>query len=81
MLHSSLVLLAVVGLAAGYKWPSPQLEKLDQLRYEQSGVNGHVAGFVQPCSAFNFDFDSTRAGRTNAADWLRTVSYLNSYNI
>ncbi|KAJ7339761.1 heme peroxidase [Mycena albidolilacea] len=56
--------------ATAYTWPSPQLEALDALRFEQGN-----AIFLQPCDSFSFDPQSggARSGRSNAADWIRTA--------
>ncbi|KZV81679.1 heme peroxidase [Exidia glandulosa HHB12029] len=82
MLPVSLLVLAVVGLSDAYTWPNRQMEKLDQLRYEQLGVNAHIATFVSPCDRYNFDFTSQKQGRTNSADWLRTAYHdMATYNV
>ncbi|KAJ6538119.1 heme peroxidase [Mycena capillaripes] len=59
-----LVLLAC--LANAYTWPSPQLDALESMRWDQT-----FSGFVRPCDSFSFD--SPNSGRSNAADWLRTA--------
>jgi hypothetical protein len=68
-----LLALALIGRqASAYTWPNPQMETLDALRYEQTGPAGQATGtFVFPCNQF---IDGSDTGRTNAANWLRTVS-------
>ncbi|KAJ7657892.1 heme peroxidase [Mycena polygramma] len=64
----NLILLA--GLAStnsvhAYIWPSPQLDALETMRFEQP-----LFGFLQPCNLF---IEGGSTGRSNAADWLRTA--------
>ncbi|KAJ7815321.1 putative L-ascorbate oxidase [Mycena olivaceomarginata] len=49
-----------------YIWPSPQLDELDQMRFEQP-----LAAFVRPCKLFIFD--GSNSGRSDTADWIRTA--------
>ena len=70
MLSTSLLVLSAAGLSAAYTWPNPQMERFDVLRYEQFGVGADFGLFVKPCNIYNF---GTKTGRTNSADWLRTV--------
>ncbi|KAF7328171.1 Peroxidase [Mycena venus] len=68
-----LITLLFASLATGinaYIWPSPQLDALESLRFEQA-----FADFVQPCDLFSFDSQgaNSRSGRSNAADWIRTA--------
>jgi hypothetical protein len=73
MARISLTLAALAQLAAvsAWQWPSAQLERLDTLRWDQMGVNQSPLGsFTSPCSQFSF---TGTGGRSNAADWLRTV--------
>jgi hypothetical protein len=57
-----------------YVWPSPQLDALETLRFDQEGFHrSQIAGFVSPCTAFDFSRDEN-TGRANSADWIRTVS-------
>ncbi|KAJ6482926.1 heme peroxidase [Mycena vitilis] len=56
--------LAGTRLANAYIWPSPQLDALETMRFEQP-----LFGFLQPCNIFI----NGGSGRSNAADWLRTA--------
>ncbi|KAJ7239707.1 heme peroxidase [Mycena rebaudengoi] len=65
------ILLALLSTTvSAYIWPSPQLDALEALRFEQS-----FAAFLQPCDLFSFNSggDASRSGRSNAADWIRTA--------
>ncbi|KAF7341549.1 Peroxidase [Mycena venus] len=64
-----LVLLVSLGAANAYVWPSPQLDALEALRWDQDR-NG-ITGLVQPCDFFIFG--PANSGRSNAADWIRTA--------
>ncbi|KAJ6559723.1 heme peroxidase [Mycena capillaripes] len=64
-----LALLASLGAASAYVWPSPQLDALEALRWDQDR-NG-ITGLVQPCDFFIFG--PANSGRSNAADWIRTA--------
>lgn len=68
----ALLFAYLTAAATAYTWPSPQLKALDALRFEQGN-----AIFLQPCDSFSFDprGGGTRSGRSNAADWIRTVRY------
>lgn len=69
-----LVVLSIYGiLGAAYTWPSPQLDELESLHYDQGGYNAHgsiFVGGVTPCTLFLF---GNTPGRSNAAEWIRTV--------
>ncbi|KAJ7891536.1 heme peroxidase [Mycena leptocephala] len=54
---------------ATHIWPSPQLDALEALRWDQDR-NG-ITGLVEPCDFFLFGPQNT--GRSNAADWIRTA--------
>ncbi|KAJ7887101.1 heme peroxidase [Mycena olivaceomarginata] len=66
----ALLSACLTAAATAYTWPSPQLEALDALRFEQGN-----AIFLQPCESFSFDPQGggARSGRSNAADWIRTA--------
>ncbi|KAJ6529194.1 heme peroxidase [Mycena vulgaris] len=64
-----LALLASLATADAYVWPSPQLDALEALRWDQDR-NG-ITGLVQPCDFFIFG--PANSGRSNAADWIRTA--------
>jgi hypothetical protein len=68
-----LALLAAVPAVVGYSWPNPGMDALESLRYDQGGPAGSIlSAFVIPCNQFIHD-GAGPSGRTNAADWLRTV--------
>ncbi|KAJ6482918.1 heme peroxidase [Mycena vitilis] len=64
-----LTLLACLATRAvnAYIWPSPQLDALEAMRFEQP-----LAGFVFPCDFF-IEGGVGPSGRSNAADWIRTA--------
>jgi hypothetical protein len=78
VLQSFLAIALLGRQACAYTWPNPLLEILDATRNEQLGPPGSARlGFdVVPCNP-SIDVDGADSGRTNAADWLRTVSSLN----
>jgi hypothetical protein len=71
------LLSSLAPLINGYIWPSPKLDALEHLRWDQDGVNaGGLQGFVASCDIFSFapNLDFFTSGRSNLADWIRTVS-------
>lgn len=59
-------------LVSAYTWPNPQLDELESQRYDRVGYNARkMTASVKPCSRFDF---GVSGGRSNAADWIRTVS-------
>lgn len=68
MLHK-IVVLVCLATAHGYTWPSPQLDALESMRWDQI-----FGGFVRPCDSF---VGGPNTGRFNAADWIRAVSCRN----
>lgn len=65
------LLVLSVTAAHAYVWPNAQLDELEHLRYDQAGYNaGPLTGVLTPCDAYSF---GASAGRSNAADWIRTV--------
>ena len=58
--------------AHAYTWPNPLLDELESQVYDRRGYRerGLTSG-VTPC---NFFILGAQKGRTNAADWLRSVS-------
>ncbi|KAJ7617347.1 heme peroxidase [Roridomyces roridus] len=76
------VLLTLTYLSAvrGYTWPSPQLDALETVRFNQEGFNaGGLAALIQPCTAYIFGGPNT--GRSDAADWIRTAYHdMATYN-
>ncbi|KAJ7496653.1 heme peroxidase [Mycena latifolia] len=71
----SLVLLAYLATVHAYVWPSPQLDELEALRFDQDGHSRRgIATFIEPCDFFLFSFSSDNlSGRSDAADWIRTA--------
>jgi hypothetical protein len=69
--------LTFFATASAYVWPSPQLDALEALRFDQTGfsvLSTTLSTFVKPCALFVFDGTvGTTSGRSNAADWIRTV--------
>lgn len=61
-----------IAVSGQHTWPNPKLDELESLLYDQFGYNnnGIVAGALRPCTLFNF---GDTPGRSNAADWIRTV--------
>ncbi|KAK7053583.1 peroxidase [Favolaschia claudopus] len=73
-------LLSSLASVYAYTWPSPQLDALEQLRWEQTGLTA----FLDPCDTFSFDPNGggARSGRSNAADWIRTAYHdMATFNI
>lgn len=69
-----LTLLTLAGSASAYLWPSPQLDALESIRWDQAGTNAHgIAGFVTPCDSFISGTAANHTGRSNVPDWIRTV--------
>ncbi|KAJ7186110.1 heme peroxidase [Mycena filopes] len=72
MLYFSL--LAGIAGANAYIWPSPKLDALEAMRWDQDDTINGVASFVQPCSFYIFgNDDGTPTGRANGPDWIRTA--------
>ncbi|KIY64382.1 heme peroxidase [Cylindrobasidium torrendii FP15055 ss-10] len=68
--------LALANSVLAYTWPSPQLDRLESLRWDQDGYNSfEAASFVKPCDRYTLsERDKGTAGlRTNAGDWIRTA--------
>ncbi|KAJ7287100.1 heme peroxidase [Mycena rebaudengoi] len=69
-----LTLVAYLATASAYVWPSPQLDALESLRWDQAGHNVQpFVTFVEPCNPFLFK-PHQGSGRSDLADWIRTVS-------
>ncbi|KAJ6571280.1 heme peroxidase [Mycena capillaripes] len=67
-----LPLLAYAVTVSAYIWPSPKLDALEAMRWEQDTTG--FAVFFQFCSSFIFgNANGTPTGRANAPDWLRTA--------
>ena len=50
------------------------LDALENYRFDQSGFNADgPADFVNPCDTFTPNGGPLSNGRSNAADWIRTV--------
>ncbi|KAJ7929869.1 heme peroxidase, partial [Mycena leptocephala] len=69
--------LAFIATAQASVWPSPQLDALEAVRFDQLGFNmltATLATFVQPCNLFLLDPTiGPNSGRSDAADWIRTA--------
>jgi hypothetical protein len=62
--------LAASTVAHGWMWPSPALDKIESLRYDQRGAHAVLlAELGNPCGGDNVP------DRPNAADWLRSVGH------
>jgi hypothetical protein len=71
--HVALSLFALLATTNAYIWPSPQLEAIDEMRFEQLPPD-----FINPCDLFIFD--GGNSGRADSADWIRTVRAVLSYS-
>ncbi|KAJ7823537.1 heme peroxidase [Mycena leptocephala] len=60
--------LLFAATATAYVWPSPKLDALEAMRWDQDTTG--FAAFFQPCNEFNF---GTSTGRANGPDWIRTA--------
>lgn len=68
----TLVLGAFPRFASSWTWPDAQMSELDAQRYDRKGYNSRILTVVvTPCDSFQFE---KTGGRSNAADWIRTVS-------
>ncbi|KAJ7279351.1 hypothetical protein C8J57DRAFT_1464793 [Mycena rebaudengoi] len=66
-LHSFRILATV----NAYVWPSPKLDALEAMRWEQHDA---LASFMEPCDSFITDIEgSPKTGRANGPDWIRTA--------
>ncbi|KAJ7439092.1 heme peroxidase [Mycena latifolia] len=67
--------LLYLAAASAYIWPSPQLDALEAMRFDQNGVvprpTGTILGFVAPCD--QFAFGGLQTGRANVPDWIRAA--------
>ncbi|KAJ7186076.1 heme peroxidase [Mycena filopes] len=68
-----LTLLTCVATATAYVWPSPKLDALEAMRWDQDDFNSGLVSFIQPCGFFTFSDTDAPTGRANTADWIRTV--------
>ncbi|KAJ7186127.1 heme peroxidase [Mycena filopes] len=69
-----LSLLAGVAGANAYIWPSPKLDALEAMRWDQDDTTVGVAAFVEPCSFYIFgNNNGAPTGRANGPDWIRTA--------
>ncbi|KAJ7440573.1 heme peroxidase [Mycena latifolia] len=76
----TLTLLVSMSLASvrAYVWPSPQLDALEAMRWDQNRFG--IAPLISPCDVFFFG--PANSGRSNAADWIRTAYHdMATYNI
>ncbi|KAJ6494528.1 hypothetical protein C8R45DRAFT_1212458 [Mycena sanguinolenta] len=76
----TLALLASTSLAGvqAYVWPSPQLDALEAMRWDQDRFL--IAPLLRPCTLFIVG--PSNSGRSDAADWIRTAYHdMATYNI
>ncbi|KAL1746718.1 heme peroxidase [Schizophyllum fasciatum] len=75
MISRLVLALAVARGALAYTWPSPKLDRLEALRWDQLGYNSFEAAlFVTPCDRYIHPQDPGYKGvRSNAGDWIRTA--------
>jgi hypothetical protein len=70
----SLTILVSLATANAYVWPSPKLDALEAMRWDQDDTFNGMASFMQPCTFFvKGNEDGSGTGRANAPDWIRTV--------
>ncbi|KAJ7037639.1 heme peroxidase [Mycena alexandri] len=62
-----LALLTCVATATAYVWPSPKLDALEAMRWDQDDPHSGL-----PCGFFTFSDTDAPTGRANTADWIRT---------
>ncbi|KAF8148129.1 heme peroxidase [Mycena galopus ATCC 62051] len=75
---SAIEILTYLSTAQAYIWPSPQLDALEAVRFDQVGftvLGTSLASFVSPCNLFLFGTTAggETSGRSDAADWIRTA--------
>ncbi|KAJ7613498.1 heme peroxidase [Roridomyces roridus] len=69
-----LLSLWLATFTTAYIWPSPKLDALEAVRFDQLDFNrGPITSFIQPCSTFSFDTAGINSGRSNVADWIRAA--------
>jgi hypothetical protein len=69
MLTLALLVLTSLSSVRAYIWPSPQLDALEAMRWDQNRFG--IAPLIKPCDVFFFG--PANSGRSNVADWIRTV--------
>ncbi|KAJ7508973.1 putative L-ascorbate oxidase [Mycena galericulata] len=70
--------LSCLSIVHAYIWPSPQLDALEAVRFDQLGftiLGSPLSTFVSPCNLFIFGTTAggETTGRSDAADWIRTA--------
>ena len=75
MISRLFISLAIARGALAYTWPSPKLDRLEAMRWDQLGYNSfEPALFVTPCDRYIHPTEKGYEGvRSNAGDWIRTV--------
>ncbi|EJD52445.1 hypothetical protein AURDEDRAFT_82034 [Auricularia subglabra TFB-10046 SS5] len=76
--------LLVTQQALAYTWPSPKLDTLEGMRWDQLGYSSfEPALFVTPCDRYiRPDEPGSKGVRSNAADWVRTAYHdMASYDV
>jgi len=74
---SSVLLLAYAGISTSfvYTWPDPKYDGMEGIRWQQLGYNqNQITTLIEPCDQF---LNGPGFGRSNAADWVRTVRLAN----
>ncbi|KZV88224.1 heme peroxidase [Exidia glandulosa HHB12029] len=70
--------------AFAYTWPSPRLDVLEGMRWDQLGYSSfEPALFVTPCDRYTHPTEKGSKGvRSNAADWVRAAYHdMATYNV
>ncbi|KAJ6453703.1 putative L-ascorbate oxidase [Mycena sanguinolenta] len=70
--------VAFLASVQAYLWPSPQLDALEAVRFDQAGfttLGTSLSKFITPCDIFVFGTTAggANSGRSDAADWIRTA--------
>ncbi|KAL1717978.1 heme peroxidase [Schizophyllum commune] len=75
MISRLFISLAIARGALAYTWPSPKLDRLEAMRWDQLGYNSfEPALFVTPCDRYIHPTEKGYEGvRSNAGDWIRTA--------
>lgn len=60
-------------LTTAYIWPDSKLDELESLHYDQRGYRNRGEAFIAGLTPCNKIPGQVVPGRSNAADWIRTV--------
>jgi hypothetical protein len=73
----ALLVAALPAIGLCYTWPSPKLDSLESMRFEQTGYRSPLitVGVLPTCTTFSVGgiLPGTQGLRSNAADWVRAV--------